>query len=173
MIEALTFSEFTASDQVDAHRKARLALNRNPPSSPPVSSAWLSGTLIRFGHSAGKLRTSGPTTHSDGVGRHNAVRDVFHNIARGCCSLAPIKENPGLLPHRALDDGDPHLPPDPPDPSGRDLCRPADIWVHHGPSGQPEAWDFTICSALCSSIWSRADWDSGTVFQHVESRKSP
>ena len=50
--------------------------------------------------------------------------------------------------HRAPDDGDPPPPPDPPDPSGRDLCRPVDIWVPHGPSGQVEAWDFSICSAL-------------------------
>ena len=55
----------------------------------------------------------------------NAVRDVFHSIDRDRCSLASIKEKPGLLPPRAPDDGDP-------DPSGRDLCRPADIWVPHG-----------------------------------------
>ena len=108
----------------------------------------------------------------DRVGRHNAVRDVFNNIARDCCSLAPIKEKNGLLPPRAPDDGDPPLPPAPPDPSGRDLCRPPDIWVPHGPSGLPKVWDFSICGALCPSIWSKADWDSGTVFQHVESRKS-
>ena len=108
----------------------------------------------------------------DRIGRHNAVRDVFHNIARDCCSLTPTKEKPGLLPPSAPDDGDLPPPPAEPDPSGRDLCCPADIWVPHGPSGLPEAWDFSIFSALCPSIWSKGDWDSGTVFQHVESRKS-
>ena len=110
-----------------------------------------------------------PMWEEDRVGRHNAVRDVFHNIARDSCSLAPVKEKPGLLPPRAPNDGDPPLLPDPPNPSGRDLCRPADVWVLHGPSGEPEAWDISICSALCASMWSRADWDSGAVFQHFES----
>ena len=50
----------------------------------------------------------------------------------------------------------------------RTLPPPPDIWVRR----LLEAWDFSICSALYPSIWSRADWDSGTVFQHVESRKS-
>ena len=42
-----------------------------------------------------------------GVCRHNAVRDVVHNVARDCCSLAPVKEKPGLLPPRTPDDADP------------------------------------------------------------------
>ena len=40
----------------------------------------------------------------DRVGRHNAVRDVFRNIARDSCSFAPIKEKPGPLPTGAPDD---------------------------------------------------------------------
>ena len=40
------------------------------------------------------------------------------------------------------------------------------------PSGQAEAWDFSINSTLCPSIWSRAGWDFGTVLQCLESRKA-
>ena len=146
----------------------------NPlPSSPPVSgvgSAWQPGTQISLAHSAGKLRTNGVTTPS------LAVTTPFGTSS----TTLPATAAPWLQSRRNAASCHPaplmtvtfSFHPDPPDPSGRDLCRPADIWVPHGRSGQPEAWDFSICSARFPSIWSRADWDSGTVFQHVESRKS-
>ena len=35
-------------------------------------------------------------------------------------------------------------------------------------STQRPGWDVSISSALCPSVWSRADWDAGTVFQLVD-----
>ena len=133
MIEARAFSELMASNQVDVHRKAHLVLNRNPgagawltslPNSPDTHlptplfttslrrrlrmAIWDADSICplcrqtqdRWGDHALSCLCGG-----DRVGRHNAVRDVFHNIARDSCSLTPIKEKPGLLPPRAPDDG--------------------------------------------------------------------
>ena len=113
----------------------------------------------------------------DRVGRHNAVRDVFHNIARDSCSLTPIKEKPGLLPPRAPDDGDrpfcltlPTLlagtsaapltsgSPTAPQVSPRPGTSPSG--VPSAPSSGPEPIG---TQARCSSTWSLASPSSTTT----------
>ena len=183
MIEARASSEIMANDQVDVHKKAHLVLSRNRgagawltslPNSPDTHlssplfttslrrrlrmTVWdkdsgcpLCGqTQDRWGDHALSCLCGG-----DRVGHHNAGWDVVHSIARDCCSLAPIKEMPGLLPPRAPDGGDRPPLPAPPDPPGLGLYRPADIRVPHGPSGQAEAWNFSTRSALGHGIPAR------------------
>ena len=182
MIEARAFSEFMAK------RSGRL------PKESPTSSSIATLELVHGSHpfgtpptlvSSGRLRVAiwdadsvrplcGHTQDQCGdhalsclcggnrIGRHNAVRDVFHNIARDCCSLAPIREKPGLLPPRAPDDGDPTLLAETSAAlpiSGSHAAPRVSLRPGTSPSAAP-------------SIWSKADWDPGTVFQHVESRKS-
>ena len=40
------------------------------------------------------------------------------------------------------------------DPCDRDRRRLADVWLHHGPSGHAEAWNFAVSSGLWSSSFS-------------------
>ena len=104
MIEARAFSDFLSSVQVDVHRKAHLVLNRNrhgshPFGTPPTrifllpfsaavsgaGSVWQSGTLTQFAQTQDRWGDHALSClcGGDRVGRHNAVRDVFHNIALG------------------------------------------------------------------------------------------
>ena len=111
MMEPRASSDFVASDQVEVHREAHLVLNRksrcwgmahvspqlfgHTPASSSVSSqlasraasAWPSGTRTPSAHFCGQTQDHwGDHAHSCVCGG-NAVRDVVHNVTRGCCSL--------------------------------------------------------------------------------------
>ena len=83
----------------------------------------------------------------DRVYRHNLIRDVVHSAANDRANLATVLEKPGLLIPRDPIDEDRPPDPDPPDPTNISR-RPADVWVPRGPSGGPEAWDFSVTSAF-------------------------
>ena len=131
-------------------------------------SAWPSGTRTPSAHDAvtpkGRWENHALSCvcGGDRVCRHNAVRDEVRSVARDCCSLAPVKEkawssaSPSFLLSR------PGQPRPPAQPTSGFFAAPLG---RQGPGTSPSA------VPLCPSTWSRADWDSGTVFQCVEPHK--
>ena len=106
----------------------------------------------------------------DRVVRHNMIRDVVHSAANLKAGLGAILEKPGLLVPRDPLDCDRPPDPDPPDPSSSSR-RPADVWVPRGPSGSPEAWDFSVTSAFRLGPSTPDPAAFSSVFSSVESRK--
>ena len=74
-----------------------------------------------------------------------------------------------LIPRDPLDCDRPP-DPDPPDPSSSSR-RPADVWVPRGPSGNPEAWDFSVTSAFRLGPSTPDPAAFSSVFSSVETRK--
>ena len=106
----------------------------------------------------------------DRVVRHNMVRDVVHSAANLQAGLGAILEKPGLLIPRDPLDCDRPPDPDPPDPSSSSR-RPADVWVPRGPSGNPEAWDFSVTSAFRLGPSTPDPAAFSSVFSSVETHK--
>ena len=106
----------------------------------------------------------------DRVVRHNMIRDVVHSAANLKAGLGAILEKPGLLIPRDPLDCDRPPDPDPPDPSSSSR-RPADVWVPRGPSGSPEAWDFSVTSAFRLGPSTPDPAAFSSVFSSVETRK--
>ena len=106
----------------------------------------------------------------DRVIRHNLVRDVVHSAANDRAGLGAILEKPGLLIPRDPLDSDRPPDPDPPDPSSTSR-RPADVWVPRAPGGGPEAWDFSVTSALRLGPAAPNPAAFAGVFSSVETRK--
>ena len=97
----------------------------------------------------------------DRISRHNLIRDVVHSAANDRANLATVLEKPEDRPPD----------PDPPHPTNISR-RPADVWVPRGPSGGPEAWDFSVTSAFkLGPSLPDASSPSGT-FSSVEFRKN-
>ena len=106
----------------------------------------------------------------DRVVRHNMIRDVVHSAANLKAGLGAILEKPGLLIPRDPLDCDRPPDPDPPDLSSSSR-RPADVWVPRGPSGSPEAWDFSVTSAFRLGPSAPDPAAFSSVFSSVEARK--
>ena len=106
----------------------------------------------------------------DRVVRHNMIRDVVHSAANLKAGLGAILEKPGLLIPRDPLDCDRPPDPDPPDLSSSSR-RPADVWVPRGPSGRPEAWDFSVTSAFRLGPSAPDPAAFSSVFSSVEARK--
>ena len=107
----------------------------------------------------------------DRVVRHNMIRDVVHSAANHQARLGAILEKPGLLLPRDPLDCDRPPDPDPPDPSSSSSRRPADVWVPRGPSGNPEAWDFSVTSAFRLGPSAPDPAAFSSVFSSVETHK--
>ena len=177
----------------DRHRIAHLSLNRLPGAGAwlfalPVSldshipSPLFNACACPFGprtptaHSVAKSWTDGEimllvcSCGGDRVIRHNLIRDVVHSAANDSAGLGAILEKPGLLIPRDPLDSDRPPNPDPPDPSSPSR-RPADVWVPRGPGGGPEAWDFSVTSALRLGPAAPDPAAFAGVFSSVETRK--
>ena len=95
-------------------------------------------------------------------------RVIRHNLIRA--GLGAILEKPGLLIPRDPLDSDRPPDPDLPDPSSSSR-RPVDVWVPRGPGGGPEAWDFSVTSALRLGPAAPDPAAFASVFSSVETRK--
>ena len=73
--------------------------------------------------------------------RHNKLRNLIHDQTQKA-GMRTVKEKPGLLPSRPLEDG----------VAGTGLRRPADIWWGEGAGGNGVAYDLAVTSGM------RRDW---------------
>ena len=128
MIEARSYSEVMASDQVEVHGKAHLVLNRNPgagawvTSHPNSPDTHLPAHLFTVSHQR-RLRMAIWDEDSicplRGQAQDRTLTRATESVVMWCdsCSQAPVKDKPGLLPPRDPDDGG--SPPPAPAPAVR------------------------------------------------------
>ena len=92
--------------------------------------------------------------------RHNSVRNIIGNLGKAA-GLNPTLEKPGLLPPS----------PECLDPGGRNLRRPADVFLPNWVGGGPAALDLAITSPHRQESWAQVPTRSGVAAEAYEAYK--